>query len=146
MTTSDEVVKSQSHLLSRQSSVSGEHGVHQSPIDANHSSTATVTSGVNAISDGPPTPTHSEIAECAKGKNNTISHHLFTPLILVAIPAGSPQGGSVSSLQGMSSSLQALRPQGPTITPSLANHYRDDLVNHVRGWPADILEKQVKFI
>lgn len=49
----------------------------------------------------------------------------------------------MSSLQGVSSSLQALRPQGPTITPSLANHYRDDLVNHVRGWPAEIIEKQV---
>lgn len=49
-------------------------------------------------------------------------------------------------MQGVSSSLQALRPQGPTITPSLANHYRDDLVNHVRGWPADILEKQVSHV
>lgn len=37
---------------------------------------------------------------------------------------------------GVSSSLAAL-------TPSLANHYRDDLVNHVRGWPADVCEKQV---
>lgn len=49
----------------------------------------------------------------------------------------------MATLQGVSSSLQALRPQGPTITPSLANHVRDDLTNHVRGWPADILEKQV---
>lgn len=89
-----------------------------------------------------------------------MSHHLhlsvFSPFFSrcvfqsVAIPVTSPQGGGsssgsgLSSLQGMSSSLQALRPQGPSITPSLANHYRDDLVNHVRGWPADILEKQVK--
>lgn len=65
------------------------------------------------------------------------------PYVSDNAPAGSPQGNSISSLQGVSSSLQALRPQGPTITPSLANHYRDDLVNHVRGWPADILEKQV---
>lgn len=55
---------------------------------------------------------------------------------------------SLSSLQNLSqatnvtSSLQALRQQGPHLTPSLANYYRDDLVNHVRGWPADILEKQ----
>lgn len=51
---------------------------------------------------------------------------------------------SLSCLQSLavggvgSSSLAAL-------TPSLANHYRDDLVNHVRGWPADVCEKQVSF-
>jgi len=52
---------------------------------------------------------------------------------------------SLSSLQSLSgsSSLQALRPQGPNLTPSLANFYRDDLVNHVRGMPAELLEKQV---
>lgn len=60
----------------------------------------------------------------------------------MAVPVSSPPA-SLASLQAMSSSLQALRPQGPTITPSLANHYRDDLVNHVRGWPAEIIEKQV---
>lgn len=54
---------------------------------------------------------------------------------------GSP-ASSLSCLQSLaaggvgSSSLAAL-------TPSLANHYRDDLVNHVRGWPADVCEKQV---
>lgn len=63
-------------------------------------------------------------------------------VLAVAVPVSSPPG-SLPTLQGMSSSLQALRPQGPTITPSLANHYRDDLVNHVRGWPAEIIEKQV---
>lgn len=66
-------------------------------------------------------------------------------LIVVAVPVSSPPGSLTSSLQGVSSSLQALRPQGPTITPSLANHYRDDLVNHVRGWPAEIIEKQVGY-
>ncbi|XP_066157046.1 WW domain-containing adapter protein with coiled-coil homolog [Euwallacea fornicatus] len=79
-------------------------------------------------SDGPPTPTHSEVPECSK----------------VVAPTGSPPSGSLPPLQGVSSSLQALRLQGPTITPSLANHYRDDLVNHVRGWPAEILEKQTQ--
>lgn len=64
-------------------------------------------------------------------------------LVLVQAPSGSPPTGGLPPMQGVSSSLQALRPQGPTITPSLANHYRDDLVNHVRNWPADILEKQV---
>jgi hypothetical protein len=64
-------------------------------------------------------------------------------------PVSSPPS-NLSSLQnlaqagvGSCSSLHALRPQGPHLTPTLANHYRDDLVNHVRGWPADTLEKQV---
>ena len=61
-------------------------------------------------------------------------------------PSASPSSNSgLSTLQSVSSSLPALRPQGPTITPSLANHCREDLTNHVKGWPADILEKQVKF-
>nr|AEE63275.1 unknown [Dendroctonus ponderosae] len=78
--------------------------------------------------EGPPTPTHSEVPDCSK----------------VQAPSGSPPTGGLPPMQGVSSSLQALRPQGPTITPSLANHYRDDLVNHVRNWPADILEKQAQ--
>lgn len=84
--------------------------------------------GGGVACDGPPTPTHSEVPECSK---------------VVAI-TGSPPAGSLPPMAGVSSSLQALRPQGPTITPSLANHYRDDLVNHVRGWPAEILEKQAQ--
>lgn len=80
--------------------------------------------------EGPPTPTHSEVPECSK--------------VVAPPPTGSPPTGSLPPMQGVSSSLQALRPQGPTITPSLANHYRDDLVNHVRGWPAEILEKQAQ--
>lgn len=38
-----------------------------------------------------------------------------------------------------------LRHQGPSITPSLANYVRTDLIAHVMNWPADILEKQVIF-
>ncbi|XP_075229440.1 WW domain-containing adapter protein with coiled-coil wacky isoform X1 [Lycorma delicatula] len=77
---------------------------------------------------GPPTPTHSESQDCVDVRR-----------------LGSPPS-SLSSLQsltggvgvgGVSSSLAAL-------TPSLANHYRDDLVNHVRGWPADVYEKQAQ--
>jgi len=74
---------------------------------------------------------------------------LITNSGLFCFPVSSPPS-SLSSLQnlaqagvGSCSSLHALRPQGPHLTPSLANHYRDDLVNHVRGWPADTLEKQV---
>ncbi|CAH0548079.1 unnamed protein product [Brassicogethes aeneus] len=109
---------------------SGDSAVHTSlSVDTNHSGT---------VNEGPPTPTHSETPDCAK----------------VAVPVSSPSSGaassgvgggsSLSTLQGVSSSLQALRPQGPTITPTLANHYRDDLVNHVRGWPAEMVEKQAQ--
>ncbi|KAG5894380.1 hypothetical protein JTB14_015657 [Gonioctena quinquepunctata] len=99
---------------------SGDSAVHTTlSVDTNHSGT---------VAEGPPTPTHSETADCAKA---------------VAVPVNSPPG-SLQTLQGVSSSLQALRPQGPTITPSLANHYRDDLVNHVRGWPAELIEKQAQ--
>lgn len=49
---------------------------------------------------------------------------------------------SLSSLQGVSS--QMLRHQGPSLTPSLANYVRTDLIAHVMNWPADILEKQVR--
>lgn len=48
---------------------------------------------------------------------------------------------SLSSLQGVSS--QMLRHQGPSLTPSLANYVRADLIAHVTNWPAEILEKQV---
>lgn len=76
---------------------------------------------------------------------------------------GSPSGVNpgvqgLSSLQGLSTlgslgslgnggGLQALSrvqpPLTPSLTPSLANHYREDLTQHVRAFPADILEKQV---
>ncbi|XP_056638985.1 WW domain-containing adapter protein with coiled-coil homolog [Diorhabda sublineata] len=99
---------------------SGDTGVLTSlTVDINHS---------GSVVEGPPTPTHSETPDCAKA---------------AVVPVSSPSG-SLQTLQGVSSSLQALRPQGPTITPSLANHYRDDLVNHVRGWPAELLEKQAQ--
>ncbi len=50
---------------------------------------------------------------------------------------------SLSSLQGVVASTQALRSQGPSLTPSLANYFRADLIAHVTNWPADLLEKQV---
>jgi hypothetical protein len=79
-----------------------------------------------------------KMQECVKYLKLT-GHKLFTAML-------SSPPSSLSSLQSLSgsSSLQALRPQGPNLTPSLANFYRDDLVNHVRGMPAEIVEKQVK--
>ncbi|KAK9730131.1 WW domain [Popillia japonica] len=112
-------------MLNRQQVVPGDSsgsGVHTQllSVDTNHS---------GPVNDGPPTPTHSETPDCAK----------------VAIPSTSPPSSTLSTIPtGVSSSLHALRPQGPTITPSLANHVREDLTNHVKGWPADILEKQAQ--
>lgn len=76
-----------------------------------------------SVDPGPPTPTHSETQDCTDARKLT-----------------SPP----SSLLSAGTALAGLRPQAPNLTPSLANHYRDDLVNHVRGWPADLLEKQAQ--
>ncbi|XP_059475893.1 WW domain-containing adapter protein with coiled-coil homolog isoform X2 [Neocloeon triangulifer] len=86
------------------------------------------TSSGAAPAEGPPTPTHSESQDYQDPRK-----------------ANSPPS-SLSSLQSLSgsSTLQALRPQGPNLTPSLANFYRDDLVNHVRGMPAELVEKQAQ--
>ncbi|KAK9499279.1 hypothetical protein O3M35_002340 [Rhynocoris fuscipes] len=78
---------------------------------------------------GPPTPTHSETQDCTDARK------------LVSPPS------SLSSLQSLAAGCTlaaAVRAQPPTLTPSLANHYRDDLVNHVRGWQADAQEKQAQ--
>ncbi|KAJ8966597.1 hypothetical protein NQ317_015428 [Molorchus minor] len=113
------------------------HGLQRPGDSAVHTSLSVDTNHTGTVVEGPPTPTHSETSDCIKGVPIT------SFVAAVAVPVSSPPG-SLPTLQGMSSSLQALRPQGPTITPSLANHYRDDLVNHVRGWPAEILEKQAQ--
>uniref|UniRef100_A0A224XMD8 Putative spliceosomal protein fbp11/splicing factor prp40 n=1 Tax=Panstrongylus lignarius TaxID=156445 RepID=A0A224XMD8_9HEMI len=78
---------------------------------------------------GPPTPTHSETQDCTDARK------------LVSPPS------SLSSLQSLTAGCTlaaAVRTQAPNLTPSLANHYRDDLVNHVRGWQADAQEKQAQ--
>ena len=67
----------------------------------------------------------------------TAIENICSPLILVDGTA------SLSSLQGVVASTQALRSQGPSLTPSLANYFRADLIAHVTNWPADLLEKQV---
>lgn len=45
----------------------------------------------------------------------------------------------------MVASTQALRCQGPSLTPNLANYCRADLIAHVTNWPAELLEKQVSY-
>ena len=36
-----------------------------------------------------------------------------------------------------------MRANVPALTPSLANYYKETLISHVQGWPAEGLEKQV---
>ncbi|PNF20827.1 hypothetical protein B7P43_G12073 [Cryptotermes secundus] len=91
------------------------------------------TTNNTSIGEGPPTPTHSESQDCVDARK------LSSPPSNLSSLQNLAQAGV-----GSCSSLHALRPQGPHLTPTLANHYRDDLVNHVRGWPADTLEKQAQ--
>lgn len=79
------------------------------------------------------------------------------PFIVTSPGATNSGVQGLSSLQNLSTlgslgnlsntGLQALSrvqpPLTPSLTPSLANHYREDLTQHVRAFPADILEKQV---
>ena len=50
-----------------------------------------------------------------------------------------------SSVANISSAISSasLKPSVPTLTPSLANFFREDLVSHVTGWQAEHAEKQV---
>ncbi|XP_054707077.1 WW domain-containing adapter protein with coiled-coil-like [Uloborus diversus] len=55
---------------------------------------------------------------------------------------------SVSSLHSLNATgtstlaTAALKPSTPSLTPSLANYYREDLISHVVGWQADHAERQ----
>jgi len=71
---------------------------------------------------GPPTPTHSERLEADFRR-------------------GSP-ATSLSSLSAASASLRPPASSSHALTPSLAAHYRPDLISHVTGWTAEHLEKQ----
>ncbi|XP_050684102.1 WW domain-containing adapter protein with coiled-coil homolog [Leptidea sinapis] len=73
---------------------------------------------------GPPTPTHSE----------SIDPHA-PPLHLENALPKKKCLGSYSSVVGIQQAI-------PMLTPSLVNYVRSDLIGHVTGWPADILEKQ----
>ncbi|XKL68917.1 hypothetical protein PGB90_006686 [Kerria lacca] len=76
--------------------------------------------------DGPPTPTHSETQDDLEQKSG-----------------GSPETVTtgVSTLQGIQ--LQGFYPmQLPQLTPGLSQFVKDDLTEHVRGWPAEACERQ----
>lgn len=76
--------------------------------------------------DGPPTPTQE--LDIAAVDNRKVD---------------GTASASLSSLQGVISS-QMLRSQGPTLTPSLSNYVRADLIAHITNWPAEMIEKQAQ--
>jgi hypothetical protein len=48
-------------------------------------------------------------------------------------------GNATNSVMAAASSS---KPSVPTLTPSLANYFRENLIEHVTGWPADLAERQ----
>ena len=82
-------------------------------------------------------------------KNFYLVTDFYHTIIFLPISHDSPTS-SVSSLHSLNaaagtSSLAtaALKPSIPSLTPSLANYYREDLISHVVGWQADHAERQV---
>lgn len=71
------------------------------------------------------------------------SYALITALICSTAGGGSPETAGVSALHGIS--LQGFYPiQLPQLTPGLSQYVKDDLTEHVRGWPAETCERQVR--
>lgn len=110
------------------------------------------------MNDGPPTPTQElDMAGDHRKSTNQMPWAAFQEQPTPAARASSTNihihlsvagclvdgTSSFSSLQGVVTSTQTLRSQGPSLTPSLANYFRADLIAHVTNWPAELLEKQV---
>ncbi|XP_044014771.1 WW domain-containing adapter protein with coiled-coil isoform X3 [Aphidius gifuensis] len=105
------------------------------------------TSGnIPLTNEGPPTPTHSETQDCIDARKSSPGA-INSSVQGICSLQGISTFGTLSSL-GNGGGLQALSrvqpPLTPSLTPSLANHYREDLTQHVRAFPADILEKQAQ--
>ncbi|XP_039287284.1 WW domain-containing adapter protein with coiled-coil homolog [Nilaparvata lugens] len=119
------------------------------PLKVDCSSVAAAASSVDPS--GPPTPTHSESHDCHDVRKCSPPSSLSSlqSLTVVAGVAGGLTGGALAGAALTGGGLGALALGGGSsgvlaLTPSLANHYRDDLVNHVRNWPADGCEKQAQ--
>lgn len=99
------------------------------------SSMANLSGGSNSsqmlTGDGPPTPTQ-EMDLVLPSDHRKMDG------------AGPTTTSAVSSLQGVMTSSQGGRSQGPNLTPSLAKYFRADLISHVTGWPSEILEKTIQ--
>lgn len=98
--------------------------------------------GCTHIGDGPPTPTQ-ELDMGDHRKSELFFLNFYNLFLLIEFCSFFVVEGASASLSSLSS--QVSRCQGPCLTPSLANYLRADLIAHVTGWPAEILEKQVFF-
>lgn len=130
-------------MLSRQQSGSGERLSMANDVMA----PLKVDTSGNVTSEGPPTPTHSETQDCIDVRKMVSPGATNSSVQGLSSLQGLSTLGSLGSL-GNGGGLQALSrvqpPLTPSLTPSLANHYREDLTQHVRAFPADILEKQAQ--
>ena len=91
---------------------------------------------------GPPTPTHSEQENQVQDSSLNQPPSNSLPNTASVTSTNVLQGSVSSSLSQMvSSPLTALKPQLPSLTPSLAKLYRESLIGHVTGWPAEAVEK-----
>ena len=120
-------------------------GINSQFSTAGHNKADGNSNNTMLLNDGPPTPTQEMdmVGDHRKCK--------YTLLVLYCYILNKNRfsftvdnnSASLNSLQGVVTSTQGLRSQGPSLTPSLANYFRADLIEHVKNWPADLLEKQV---
>lgn len=106
--------------------------------------------GVNSSLDGPPTPTQEKdlldmmdimVPDHRKCKGFLlVSSREFLFKFLLQIPVETPSTSLLHCVM-----TQASRSQGPNLTPTLANYCREDLIQHIKHWPAEYLEQQVNF-
>ena len=121
------------------------------------SSNATGAAADSPYSVGAGTPTHSEIEASSQPTQapptTAVSGRATTSLAAAAAVVnshhqhhnqnsggGGSGGGTLSNLVS-SSPLTALKPQPPSLTPSLSRLYRESLITHVVGWPAEAVER-----
>ncbi|XP_055532626.1 WW domain-containing adapter protein with coiled-coil homolog [Wyeomyia smithii] len=129
-------VSNLSHPTTPMSGGSGllNHSNHQSNNLNSSNSAANLSGGSNSSQllsgDGPPTPTQ--------------EMDLALPDHRKMEGTSTTTTSAVSSLQGVMTSSQCGRSQGPNLTPSLAKYFRADLISHVTGWPSEILEKTIQ--
>jgi hypothetical protein len=92
---------------------------------------------------GPPTPTHSEQEnhDAAAQNSHAVSGMQGSSSLSSVTGNSVVQNASSSLSHVVSSPLTALKPQPPSLTPSLAKLYRESLIGHVTGWPAEAIEK-----
>ncbi|XP_033224275.1 WW domain-containing adapter protein with coiled-coil homolog isoform X1 [Belonocnema kinseyi] len=134
-------------MLSRQQSGSGDRERDRLNSANDVMAPLKVDTSGNVTSEGPPTPTHSETQDCIDVRKMSSPGPTNSSVQGLSSLQGLSTLGSLGSL-GNGGGLQALSrvqpPLTPSLTPSLANHYREDLTQHVRAFPADILEKQAQ--